>query len=108
MKARLFDLQILADEGKLASQRDLILPLFEGHTEQVAEADEQMACGIDVFLHQHSNGMKAVEQKMRMQLALQVLQFSMGKLRLQLRSHGLAFQRNLVEVDRLIQSNNQP
>ena len=43
-----------------------LLPPFEGHAQQVAEADQQMARGIDVFLHQDSNGVKSVEQKVRM------------------------------------------
>src|SRR5450432_126540 len=65
MKACLFDLQILADELELALQGDLVLPAFEGHAQQVAEADQQMARSIDVFLHQDSNGVKTVEQKVR-------------------------------------------
>src|SRR5882757_4463441 len=66
MKACLFDLQILADELELALQGDLVLPPFEGHAQQVPEADKQMARSIDVFLHQDSNGVKTVEQKVRM------------------------------------------
>src|SRR5580698_1938525 len=66
MKACLFNLQILADELELALQGDLVLAPFEGHAQQVAEADEQMAGTIDVFLHQDSNGVKTVEQKVRM------------------------------------------
>src|SRR5690242_7892342 len=66
VKACLFDLQILADELELALQGDLVLPPFEGHAQQVAEADQQMACRIDVFLHQDSDGVKTVEQKVRM------------------------------------------
>src|SRR5580700_9731707 len=66
MKACLFDLQILADELELALQGDLVLPPFEGHAQQVAETDQQMARSIDVFLHQDSNGVKTVEQKVRM------------------------------------------
>src|ERR1700751_1883718 len=66
MKACLFVLQILADKLELALQGDLVLPPFEGHAQQVAEADQQMACSIDVFLHQDSNGVKTVEQKVRM------------------------------------------
>ena len=50
MKACQFDLQILADELELALQGDLVLPPFEGHAQQVAEADQQMARSIDVFL----------------------------------------------------------
>ena len=61
MKACLFDLQILADELELALQGDLVLPPFEGHAQQVAEADQQTARSIDVFLHQNTDGMKAVE-----------------------------------------------
>src|ERR1700684_516061 len=66
MKACLFDLQILADKLELALQSDLVLPPFEGHAQQVAQADQQTARGIDVFLHQDSNGVKTVEQKVRM------------------------------------------
>src|SRR5580658_2947200 len=66
MKACLFDLQILADELELALQGDLVLPPFESHAQQVAEADQQVARSIDVFLHQDSNGVKTVEQKVRM------------------------------------------
>src|SRR5206468_13057783 len=66
MKACLFDLQILADELELALQGDLVLPPFEGHAQQVAEADQQTARSIDVFLHQYSNSVKTVEQKVRM------------------------------------------
>src|SRR5580693_4484337 len=66
MKACLFDLQILADELELALQGDLVLPPFEGHAQQVAEADQQTARSIDVFPHQDSNGVKTVEQKVRM------------------------------------------
>src|SRR5258708_36145378 len=66
MKACLFDLQILADELELALQGDLVLPPFEGHAQQVAEADQQMARSIDVFLHQDSNAVKTVEQKLRL------------------------------------------
>src|ERR1051325_8029611 len=66
MKACLFDLQILADELELALQGDLVLPPFEGHAQQVAEPDQQMARSIDVLLHQDSNGVKTVEQKVRM------------------------------------------
>src|SRR4029077_3545408 len=66
VKACLFDLQILADELELALQGDLVLPPFEGHAQQVAEAGQQMARSIDVFLHQDSNGVKTVEQKVRM------------------------------------------
>src|SRR5215472_1149765 len=66
MEACLFDLQILADELELALEGDFVLPPFEGHAQQVAEADQQMACSIDVFLHQDSNGVKTVEQKVRM------------------------------------------
>src|SRR5690242_2401876 len=66
VKACLFDLQILADELEFALQSDLVLPAFEGHAQQVAEADQQMACRIDVFLHQDSDGVKTVEQKVRM------------------------------------------
>ena len=61
MKACLFDLQILADELELALQGDLVLPAFEGHAQQVAEADQQTARSIDVFLHQNTDGMKAVK-----------------------------------------------
>src|ERR1700677_20830 len=63
MKACLFDFQILADELELALQGDLVLPSFEGHSQQVAEADQQAARSTDVFLHQDSNGVKTVEQK---------------------------------------------
>src|SRR5215475_8880015 len=66
MKACLFDLQILADKLEFALEGDLVLPPFERHAQQVAEADQQMACRIDVFLHQDSNGVKTVEQKVRM------------------------------------------
>src|SRR5580704_10647833 len=66
MKACLFDLQILADKLEFALQRNLVLPPFEGHAQQVAEADQQMARRIDVFLHQDSDGVKTVEQKVRM------------------------------------------
>src|SRR5215469_15333393 len=66
MKACLFDLQILADKLELALQGDLVLPPFEGHAQQVAETDQQMACSIDVFLHQDCNSVKTVEQKVRM------------------------------------------
>src|SRR5215469_1337484 len=66
VKACLFDLQILADELEFALQGDLVLPPFEGHAQQVAETDQQMACSIDVFLHQDSNSVKTVEQKVRM------------------------------------------
>src|SRR5262249_12739945 len=66
VKAGLFDLQILAHELELALQGDLVLTPFEGHTQQVAEADQQMARSIDVFLHQDSNSVKTVEQKVRM------------------------------------------
>src|SRR5262249_21325026 len=50
MKACLFDLQILADNLEFALEGDLVLPPFEGHAQQVAEADQQMARSIDVFL----------------------------------------------------------
>src|SRR5205823_4281143 len=66
LQACLLDLQILADELELALQGDLVLPPFEGHAQQVAEADQQMARSIDVFLHQDSNSVKTVEQKVRM------------------------------------------
>src|SRR6202040_745497 len=66
MKACLLDLQILADELELALQGDLVLPPFEGHAQQIAEGDKQTARSIDVFLHQDSNGVKTVEQKVRM------------------------------------------
>src|SRR5580693_4886701 len=66
VKACLFDLQILADKLEFALQGDLVLPPFECHAQQVAEADQQMACRIDVFLHQDSDGVKTVEQKVRM------------------------------------------
>src|SRR6185437_4652122 len=66
MKPCLFDLEIFADKLELALQGDLVLAPFEGHTQQVAEADQQMARSLDVFLHQDSNGVKAVEQKVRM------------------------------------------
>src|SRR4029077_6675988 len=66
MKAGLFDFQILADELELALQGDLVLTPFERHAQQVAETDQQMARSIDVFLHQDSNGVKTVEQKVRM------------------------------------------
>src|SRR5215469_10271047 len=66
MKACLFDLQILADELELALEGDLVLPPFESHAQQVAETGQQMACSIDIFLHQDSNGVKTVEQKVRM------------------------------------------
>ena len=39
------------------------LPPFEGHAQQ---ADQQMARSTDVFLHQDSNAVKTVEQKVRM------------------------------------------
>src|SRR5579864_9497724 len=61
MKACQLDLQIFADKFELALQSDLVLPPFEGHAQQVAEADQQMACRIDVFLHQDSDGVKTVE-----------------------------------------------
>src|SRR5262249_15217486 len=99
MKACLFDLQILADELELALEGDLVLPPFEGHAQQVAKADQQMARSIDVFLHQDSNGVKTVEQKVRMQLALKVLKFGMGELHLQLRRSGLPLHSGLVKVD---------
>src|SRR5580692_9873723 len=85
VKACLFDLQIFADELELALEADLVFAAFEGHAQQVAEADQQTARSIDVFLHQNTDGMKTVEQKVRMQLALKVLKFGMGELRLQLR-----------------------
>src|SRR5207237_5502520 len=66
MKACLFDLQILADELELALEGDLVIPPFEGRAQQVAKTDQQMARSIDVFLHQDSNGVKTVEQKVRM------------------------------------------
>src|SRR5690348_2812779 len=106
MKACLFDLQIFADKLELALQGDLVLAPFEGHTQQVAEAGQQMACSIDVFLHQDSNGVKTVEQKVRVELALKVLEFGMGELRFQLRRSGLALHSRLVKVDRLIQPHN--
>ena len=61
MKACLFDFQILSDELEFALQGDLVLPPFEGHAQQVAEADQQVSCSIDVFLHRDSNGVKAAE-----------------------------------------------
>ena len=66
MKACLFDFEILADELELALQGNLVLPPFEGHAQQVAEADQQVARSADVFLHQDSDGVKTVEQKVRM------------------------------------------
>src|SRR5882672_855321 len=66
VKPCLFDLQILADELELALHSNLVLPPFEGHAQQVAEADQQMARSIDVFQHQDSNAVKTVEQKVRM------------------------------------------
>src|SRR3954469_7564587 len=99
MKACLFDLQIFAHKLELALQGDLVLAPFEGHTQQVAEADQQMARSLDVFLHQDSNGVKTVEQKVRMQLALKVLKLGMGELRLQLRRYSLALHSRLVKVD---------
>src|SRR4029077_14670479 len=66
MKACLFDLQILADKLEFALEGVFVLPPFEGHAKQVAEADQQMARSIDIFLHQDSNGVKTVEQKVRM------------------------------------------
>src|SRR6202034_679422 len=54
------------------------------------------------------NGVKTVEQKVRMQLALKVLKFGMGELHLQLRRYRLTLHSGLVKVDRLIQSHNQP
>src|SRR5512146_177222 len=66
MKACLFDLQIFADKLELALQGDLVLAPFKGHTQQVAEADQQMARSLDVFLHQDTDGVKTVEQKVRM------------------------------------------
>src|SRR5262249_60987638 len=65
MKACLFDFQILANEPQLALKGDPVLPPLEGHAQQVAKADQQMTRSIDVFLHQDSNGVKAVEQKVR-------------------------------------------
>src|SRR5436305_14890740 len=106
MKACLFDLQILADELELALQGDLVLPPFEGHAQQVAEADQQTARSINSFLHQDSNGVKTVEEKVRMQLVLKALKFGIRELRLQLRRSGLALHSGLVKVDLLIQSHN--
>src|SRR5690348_297585 len=106
MKAGLFDLQILADELELAPQGDLVLTPFERHAKQVAETDQQMARSVNIFLHQDSNGVKTVEQKVRMQLALKVLKFGLGELHLQLRRSSLALHSGLVKVNRLIQSHN--
>src|SRR5258708_19839037 len=72
MKPCLFDLQILADKLELALQGDLVLLPFEGHAQQVAEADQQTARSIDVFLHQDSNGVKTVEQKCGCKLPFRV------------------------------------
>src|SRR3954451_3622396 len=103
MKACLFDLEIFADKLEFALQGDLVLAPFEGHTQQVAEADQQMARSLDVFLHQDSNGVETVEQKVRMQLALKVLKFGVGELCLQLRRSSLTLHSSLVKVERLIQ-----
>src|SRR5215475_10007963 len=108
MKACQFDLQILANEFELALQNDLVLPPFESHSQQIAEADQQMTGSIDVLLHQDSNGVKTVEQEMRMQLALQIFQFGMRELHLQLCCSRLALHRGLVKMDRLIEAHNQP
>ena len=48
MKACLFDLQVLADELEFALQGDLPSAV-RGPVQQVAEADQQTACSIDVF-----------------------------------------------------------
>jgi len=66
MKACLFDLQILADELELALQGDLVLRRSRAVRSKSAKTDQQMARSIDVFLHQDSNGVKTVEQKVRM------------------------------------------
>ena len=50
-----------------SAKGDLVLPPFEGHAQQVAEADWQMTRSIDIkHHHQVSRGVKTVEQKVRM------------------------------------------
>src|SRR5262249_52933771 len=86
LKACLFNLKVTLREFNLLLERDLLRSGgVESHPQQFAQAHQHAVGRRHVLLHQHRNGVERVEEKVRLKLRLQVLQFGLSETALQLR-----------------------
>src|SRR5204863_8732712 len=68
----LLDLEVLCQEVQFGFERALVLTeVFERHPQKIAETHQRAIRGVDVSTHQRGNGVKRVEEKVRLELMLE-------------------------------------
>src|SRR5439155_16997255 len=74
-KASAFDFQVTVEEGDFFAERDLLrLGLVEAQAQQLAQSRDHAVSRFRVLMDESGNGVKSVEQKMRVKLHAQCVE----------------------------------